>query len=391
MLDLDRVKQSLHTPTPAPLHARLRTAIQAQIMDGTLRPGESLPSERTLQKHLNVSRATVRQAIGALIQAGLLQSIPGTGTFVIHREAASARQGMIALVTTSPNFHFFYPQLANAFYARLHTAGYALALELYDDSAEDLARHVEELLLQDVVGLAIVPPRFGDIISLTIHLKQQQVPFVFIGRRVTAPPDGPLLADCVATDHEEIGYQATRHLIDLGHRRIVHFGFSDYSTGQDRIAGYRRAMAEAGLSPQVIELPIIQENASPPVLPYEYLADPSYQLARALWTDHAPPHPTAVFCFNDAAAMGVYKALRDLELCIPGDVSLISVDNLPTIRHFEVPMTTFALPGEAVGREGAKVLLRRLQGDTSPPREYLLPAQLIRRLSTAPPPPDHTG
>ncbi len=387
MLDIERVKQVLTTPAPAPLHVRLRNAIQAQIMDGTLRPGEMLPSERRLQQQLNVSRATVRQALQSLIQLGLLQSVPGTGTFVLEQEKDGGRRGIITLITGAPTFHFFYPQLASALHSTLHDAGYTLTLDFYQDTAEDLLVHVERLVNQHVAALAIVPPRYGDVMPLLAYLQGQSVPYVFVGRRVTLPNGvtGPV-GDCVTTDNERVGYEATRHLLDLGHRRIVHLGFLDYSTGQDRAAGYARAMQEAGLTPWVVELPPYTKTSGLPIPNNEFLAEPAYRAAQDVWGRAESERPTAVFCFNDNAAMGVYKALRDLGLRIPQDVSIVSVDNLPTIQHFEVPMTTFALPGEAIGREAGRLLLRRLNGESFPPQMYLLPARFIKRLSTGPAP-----
>ncbi|GAB4566536.1 MAG: hypothetical protein Kow0047_17970 [Anaerolineae bacterium] len=389
MLDVQRVKALLEAPTPAPLHIRLRNGIQAQIMDGTLRPGEVLPSERTLQKQLNVSRATVRQALQSLIQLGLLQSVPGTGTFVLERRANAVTQGIVTLLTGAQTFHFFYPQLASALYTTLRAEGYALTLDFYGDEAQNLLAHVQNLLAQQVSGLAIVPPRYGDVRPLLALLRNEGLPYVFLGRRVTLPDDGgPLgdLGDCVTTDNERIGYEATRHLLDLGHRRIVHLGFLDYSTGQDRAAGYARAMQEAGLLPWVVEL-LPYSRASGAIIPVaEFLAEPAYRAARDVWGQGREEGPTAVFCFNDNAAMGVYKALRDLGLRIPQDVSIVSVDNLPTIQHFEVPFTTFALPGEAIGAQAGRILSQRLRGEGFPPQQILLPARFVKRLSTAPPP-----
>lgn len=377
MLDIERARQVVSAPTPAPLHMRLRQAIQTQIVDGTLRPGEALPSERVLQQELGLSRATVRQALGALIQAGLLQSVPGTSTFVSERPEPS-RRGLVGLVVGSANFHFFYPQLASALSERLRQSGYGLVMSLHNDHAEALTGVVEDLLAQGVVALALTPPRHGSAEQVAAALFQRGVPLVLVGRRGQGP------VDCVAPDNEQVGYRATRELIERGHRRIAHLGFLDYSTGADRAAGYRRAMAEAGLSPQVIELPAYPEPATPGGTPAEHLVEPAVAAARELWSDRLD-HPTAAFCFNDIVTLGVYKALRDLGLRIPADVSLVGVDSLPTVRHFEVPLTTFALPGDEIGRQAADLLLRRLAGEAPPPRTYLLPAHLVAGGSVGPP------
>lgn len=386
MLDIQQVKAALEAPTPAPLHVRLRNAIHVQIMDGTLQPGEALPSERTLQKQLNVSRATIRQAIQSLIQLGLLQSVPGTGTFVLERRTNATTQGMVTLLTGAPTFHFFYPQLANALHMTLRAGGYALTLDFYRDEVQNLSDHVYHLLEQEVSGLAIVPPRYGDVRPLITFLRSRHLPFVFLGRRPTLPDEMEPIGDCVATDNVQVGYEATQHLLKLGHRRIVHLGFLDYSTGRDRAAGYAQAMQEAGLMPWVVELSPYSTEGQPSG--GEFLAEPAYQATQDLWNQSdSDDRPTAVFCFNDNVAMGVYKALRDMGLRIPQDVSLVSVDNLPTIQHFEVPLTTFALPGEAIGRQAGELLLRRLRGEEFPAQTVLFPARFIKRLSTAPPPP----
>jgi GntR family transcriptional regulator, arabinose operon transcriptional repressor len=385
-MDLERIKQVLHAPTPAPLHTRLRRAIHAQIIDGTLQPGDSLPSERALQQHLNVSRATVRQAIGALIQAGLLQSVPGTGTFVLEPPEAASNFGLIGLVVSTPNFHFFYPQLAAAFNTVIRRSDYGLTMALHNERADVLAEIVEELVAQHIVALAITPPRYGDITGIINHLREQNIPLVFIGR----PSPSPLI-DSVAPDNTQIGYSATRHLIELGHRHILHLGLGDYVTGQDRAAGYSRAMNEAGLEPRILYIEEAPPHATTsfaetPSVVEDHLAAPAYDTIQRAFAAGECEQVTGIFCFNDIVAMGVYKALRELACRIPVDISLVAVDNLITVRHFEVPLTTFALPGQEIGRQGAELLLMRLNEASLPPQNLLLTAPLIKRMSTAPPP-----
>ncbi len=91
-----------------------------------------------------------------------------------------------------------------------------------------------------------------------------------------------------------------------------------------------------------------------------------------------------MFSFNDQISTWFQKELRWLNLSIPRDVSLISVDNMPYAGFFDTPLTTFALPGEEIGTRAASLLLRRLVGDPFPPQRILLPARLIQRLSTTP-------
>ncbi len=384
-MDIERIKAMVQSATPAPLHYKLREAIHAQIMDGTLKPGETLPSERSMKNHFGVSRATVRQAVNSLIQDGFLQSIAGTGTFVLEVPTKPQAAGLIGLITSSPNFNFFYPQLTAAFNLGIRQSGYGLVMALHGEDANALSQVVDELLAQNVVALAITPPRYGDITHVLDRLRRVNVPLVFIGRDSMTKG-----VDVVTTDNEAIGYQATRHLIELGHRHIVHLGLPDYSTGDDRAVGYQRAMREAGLPPHIYQLSeeIHPNDTTAFGAPREHLADPAREAVYQIWgtPDHASnlPQPTAIFCFNDIVAMGAYKALRELRRAIPHDVSLISVDNLITVRHFEVPISTFALPGEAIGQHSAEILLKRLTGDSSRVEVIRLPAEFIPRASTAP-------
>ena len=383
-MDIERIKAAVQSTTPAPLHQKLHDAIYEQIIDGTLQPGETLPSERIMKDHFGVSRSTVRQAVNALIQDGFLQSIAGTGTFVLELPMKASASSLIGLITSSPNFNFFYPQLTAAFNQHIRQAGYGLVMALHDEQADLLEQMIDELLAQGVIAMAITPPRHGSIDAALARLRRMKIPVVLIGRN--EPVKG---VDVVATDNIAIGYAATQQLIELGHQHIVHLGLLAYSTGDERMLGYQRAMSDAGLPPHIYQL---AEETSPAADalnngPREHMAEPARIAVHQIWsgtdTPRDLPQPTAIFCFNDIVAMGAYKALRELKRVIPQDVSLVSVDNLITVRHFEVPLSTFALPGEAIGKHSAEILLRRLTGDSFPITVELLPAHFIMRASTA--------
>lgn len=373
LMNLDALKSAIQSPHPLPLHAKLRDALLHQIEDGRLQAGELLPSERVLSDALNVSRSTVRQAVGALIQAERLQSVPGKGTFVLAKTYINGR-GQIALIVSRPNFHFFYPQLAAAFETAVRQAGYGLVMSLHNDRVETLLERLDELVqAQSLAGIALVPPRFGDLAQVVAKVKSLGVPLVFIGR--TAQTHS---VPSVAVDNVQIGLRATQHLIQLGHTHILHIGFTDYSTGIERADGYRQAMTEAGLSELIDIRPITEPPSNDDV--NIRIAQPARQLAAEILA--AENRPTAIFCFNDVTAMGVYKAARDLDIAIPDQLSLVSVDNLPTVLHFEVPLTTFALPSTELGQQAADLLLNQLRGTTESPHQQLqLPAQFMPRQS----------
>jgi GntR family transcriptional regulator of arabinose operon len=377
MLNFERIIQELEAPAAAPLHARLRGAIQTQLMDGTLQPGQTLPPERTLQDKLGISRATVRQALKSLINDGLLQSVVGAGTFVLEPQQAPPHNTLIGVIVPDSNYSVYYPELASSLSFGLREAGYRVDTSIHNERYETLAGVTSSLLAQDAAAIVIVAPNQKEGCEIIRQL-QAKGKIVMLLTRYVEDFD---TADYVGADNRLIGIEATQHLIKLGHTSIVHIAASRTSTAFDRAAGYVQAMQEAGLTPLIFIAP---DERSP--LPPELTAHVMSVKSAQLWSQVAKKEITGMFCFNDQIASWVQKEIRKLNLVIPGDFSLVSVDNMPYADFFDTPLTTFALPGEEIGKQAAALLLRRLKGETFPPQRILLPASFIQRFSTAAPP-----
>jgi LacI family transcriptional regulator, repressor for deo operon, udp, cdd, tsx, nupC, and nupG len=170
-------------------------------------------------------------------------------------------------------------------------------------------------------------------------------------------------------------------LLELGHTRIVHLAGTKTSTVRDRAMGYVRALRELDLEPRVLVPPVESGETVPELARYVADGDPA-----VLWAQVGRRETTAAFCFNDALASWVQKEIRNLNLVIPRDLSLIGVDNMPYAEFFDSPLTTFALPGEEIAREAARLVLRRLGGEAMPPQRVLVPGRFMLRRSTSPPP-----
>ncbi len=380
MLDVDRIRTELAARDPAPLHYRLRSAIQVQIADGTLSPKEALPSERALEEELGVSRTTIRQALRGLAEAGLVKPVVGAGSFVLEqRPAVPEAAGLVGVVVPDRNFYVYYAQLASAINNSLREAGYRVDMSLHNAQTENLARIVDGLLDQGVVGAALCPTDDEAVLPILQRLRAGGVALVMIARFWDYPE-----ADYVGADNERIGYEATRHLIELGHTGIVHLTYAYGSTARGRAGGYVRAMLEVGFTPRVF-LSGIGEHIGTLADLGDYLVK-DHEL-ESLCSAVARREVTAVFCFNDDMAGWVQKELRKANLVVPRDVSLVGVDDLPYAEFFDAPLTTFALPGEEIGRQAAELLMRRLNGEQFVPQRIRVPARFVQRLSSAPPPP----
>jgi LacI family transcriptional regulator len=176
----------------------------------------------------------------------------------------------------------------------------------------------------------------------------------------------------IFVENEAGAYEATRHLIAAGHRRIAHIGGpQQLLSSRERFAGFARAMAEAGFP---VEDGLVRFGA--------YERDFGRDATRAIL---ANGRPTAVFTGSDYIAVGVLQELAAHGLSVPGDLSLASFDDMPFADLLSPPITTVRQPIEALGRLGIRTLLAQIRGGESPPTQRL-PTELVIRRSVGPPP-----
>jgi LacI family transcriptional regulator len=176
----------------------------------------------------------------------------------------------------------------------------------------------------------------------------------------------------VVPDEIGIGRDATQHLLAAGHRRIVHLTIDDRGPGHDgRIEGYRAAMSDAGLPPALVSVPGPAD------------ARAGFDAFQRAWRDR----PTAVFCFNDEMAFGVYQAARELGVALPAQLSVVGVDDFtPISAQLRPGLTTVALPHYEMGRWSIRAALALID-DAEPEgeRQLRMSARLIERDSVAAP------
>ncbi len=178
----------------------------------------------------------------------------------------------------------------------------------------------------------------------------------------------------VAPDEAQGGQAATDLLLAHGHRRIgLINNVDDIPATTGRLDGYVRALRGAGLELQEDLLVQGRSDAAGGYLAAASLLDRS-------------PRPTAVFCFNDRMAMGLYQAAAERGLRIPEDLSVVGFDNQELVADGLRPgLTTVALPHYEMGAWAVETLIRRLEDPDVPPEQVLLPCPVIERGSVAAP------
>ena len=199
------------------------------------------------------------------------------------------------------------------------------------------------------------------------------LPVVLVG----ALPAPGWVVPAVAPDEHGLAATAVAHLFAAGHRRVAFItDAADTPVTRGRFAGFRSAVEWAGL----YDRHAVVERASPD-------AAGGRRMGRRLLDHPAGERPTAIFCYNDQVAMGVYQAAEGLGLEVPRDCSVVGVDDLEVVAAALDPgLTTMALPHREMGRRGMTSLLECIAGrpvDASEP--LLLAGELVERRSVAPP------
>jgi LacI family transcriptional regulator len=212
-------------------------------------------------------------------------------------------------------------------------------------------------------GLIVSGPRYDD--EELVELARDGFPVVIQG---SLPG---LDVPSVDVDNEAGARLAVEHLLALGHRRIacITNAPTAYTAASERVAGYREALAAAGIDE---EPGMIAEGAFDAQSGHRAMAD---ILSRST--------PDAIFVASDVVAIGAIAGLREAGLSVPGDVSVVGFDAIPLAAYLDPPLTTISLPAHDLGRAAGRALLDRIAGRPVAGRT-LLPTELIVRASTAP-------
>jgi len=171
----------------------------------------------------------------------------------------------------------------------------------------------------------------------------------------------------------ELGSEiAVNHLISLGHRRIALITNTrrEYSSALQRESGYLKAMKKAGLD--VDQECILEGNFTP---------SSGYDATKKLLS--LPTRPTAIFIASDVVAIGALQAIKQANLSIPQEISIIGFDDIPMAKYFDPPLTTIRLPAYALGFGAGERLIRLIRGDILEEKEVFLDTELVIRESTA--------
>lgn len=283
----------------------------------------------------------------------------------IARGLRSRSTGTLALVISDITNPFFTTAARGAEDAA-SDAGYLTLLCNTDENEQEEARYLRLLAQKRVDGTVLVPARSG--LDSIAFARQHDIQVVVMDRPCPLPD-----VDVVRCDSETGSEALAHHLVELGHRRFaILTGAHGAGTSELRVAGFLRGLdGVRGVAPV-------------PVLYGAFTRDSGQALARqALATQ---PRPTALFATNNFLTIGAIQALTEAGLRVPEDLSVVGFDDLPEGMVLTPFLTVASQPAYEMGRLAMERLLTRLSGTPPEPTVTVLPAPLVLRSSSAPPP-----
>ncbi len=327
------------------------------VLDVAKRAGVApITVSRVINNSGYISQGTRARVEAAVKEMGY---VPNT----LARGLRSKRTKTLALVVTDIANPYF-TLMARGVEDVAGAADYSVVYCNTDESEAKEEKYANLLAQRQVDGVLLVPS-CGNVKTIKFLLSKD-ITVVALDRRVSG-----MRIDTVRSDSQDGANRLTQLLLGSGHTRIAMItGPKDVSTSADRVAGYRQALARAGLA----ENELVYYGA--------FNQESGYELTEQAMM--RSPRPTAIFGANNFITIGIIKALQNLKLNVPGDVSVVGFDDLPESMLLSPFLTVAAQPAYEMGRTATELLLKRISGELSGKCQTLvLQTQIIERRSTS--------
>ncbi len=333
----------------------------ATIKDVALRAGVSVTTVSHVVNDTRHVSAKGRERVELAIRE--LGYVPNAMARSLKSNTTSTL-GMLIPNSSNP----YFAEIVRIVEDRCFGAGYTLVLCNTDDEPHRQSVYLQVLAERRIDGLIVVST--GDDDSLVTQLRGLCMPTVLVDREIADP-----VCDLVETAHMQGGLLAVRHLLSLGHKRIACIGGPvGVMPSEQRIEGWRMALAEAGATPDIA-------NADSLLWRGGFTSQGGYEAMHAiLRTEQAP---SAVFVCNDLMAIGALRAAHESGVRVPDDLSIVGFDDIELSAYTSPALTTVAQPKERIGALAVDMLLERVGGKRRDARKVVLQPELRVRASTA--------
>jgi DNA-binding LacI/PurR family transcriptional regulator len=278
------------------------------------------------------------------------------------RALASSRSKMLGILSSDTDFTGPAAMVHHMEAAARAQGFFVVTVGIDANDEESVQSGIDHLMKLGIEGLALVTPQLR-----AIEIARAAVSGIPV---VTLDSMYRMDELAVSVDNFAGGAAATQHLIDLGHKNIVHIsGPQGWFESTTRAAGYTATMLNANLTPQVID--------------GDWQIDTGYRIGKKLDIDSK--QVTALFIANDRMSLGFMHAMRQRGIEVPKRLSIVGFDDLEETAYSSPPLTTLRQDFKALGNRAMNLLLSEISGTVTKKLDRLVP-ELIQRSSTAAPP-----
>lgn len=331
----------------------VKQKIKEWIVEGKVLPGDKIYSENELVKMFEVSRHTVRQAVGDLVHEGCLYREQGAGTFVAKQTssefARTTSTGRNIGVITTYITDYIFPSIIKGIESYLSEHGYSLTFACTDNNPEKEKQCLELMMSRDIDGLIVEPTRsssYNPNLHYYLQMEQRNIPYLMINQYYPQlnPPN-------IILNDEKGGFIATDHLIKLGHHKVIGLFKSDDIQGLNRMQGFIRAFRENEVPffPEMIITYTTEEKEGTLLTKLKEILQSKDQ------------RPTGIVCYNDEIAISVLNLLRELNLKVPENLSIVGYDDSYLAEASETKITSVTHPKMEMGIEAAKWIVAAVE------------------------------
>ncbi|WKA46006.1 GntR family transcriptional regulator [Geobacillus zalihae] len=358
---------------------QIRQYIMDNIQQKKWKPNDKIPSENELAEQFKVSRITVKKALDSLVEEGIIYRIQGRGSFVAKEEDSEniIYQNKVSQQNSNKLIACIIPRLNSQFITimvgeiekLLSQHGYRVILCQTYDSQQLETQTLKEVLRLGVDGIIIYPAEGETYNEEILKLTIEKFPLVLIDRYFRG-----IGANSVCTDNILGAYEATKHLLDLGHAKIgIISSIPEGTTSiEDRIKGFEKALTEYNI----------------PIDHHLYLLDltlgehdnTNKDKIRDFLSNHRDI--TALFVINNG--LTVMEVALEMGYTIPQDLSIIMFDDYEFSHLLKVPPTCMRQQEKLLGQEAVKLIISTIENPLQKRQQIFVPPKLIVRSSTAP-------
>ncbi|SHK65670.1 GntR family transcriptional regulator [Alicyclobacillus tolerans] len=341
--------------------------ISEKILSEVYKVNEKLPTESELMEIYQVSRFTIRHAIGELEKENYVYRIQGGGMFVNdwkNKKRSGVSNKTIGLITTHIADYIF-PNIISGIDNYISNDGYSVLITSTQNNPDKERKSLTNLLTNELSGLIIEPTRSA-LNNINKHIyeniKSLGIPMLSINA-VYDDLDIPYLI----MDDMKIGEIATNYLISLGHKQIVGIFKVDDKQGIHRMNGFVKAYQKHPDISNLSEIMMYQTEEN------------KINLFKKLYTILTRPKfvPTAIVCYNDQLAIQIINFVKEIGFRVPEDLSIMGVDDYQFSQFISPALTTIRHPQERMGLDAGKMIINMI--NKQPVTSKIYEPEIIKR------------